>query len=86
MCACGVNIETTKHFLLRCHFYSTQRLKLFNNLEIANPDFRNLSDKDQVSFILYGSKTNTSENFNENIIKIIIKYLKKTVRLENSLL
>ena len=86
MCACGVNIETTKHFLLRCHFYSTQRLKLFNNLEIANPDFKNLSDKDQVSFILYGSKTNTSENFNQNIIKIIIKYLKKTVRLENSLL
>ena len=86
MCACGVNIETTKHFLLRCHFYSTQRLKLFNNLERANPDFKNSSDKDQVSFILYGSKTNTSENFNQNIIKIIIKYLKKTVRLENSLL
>ena len=86
MCACGAEIETTVHFLLCCHFYSTQRLELFNNLETANLDFKNLSDKDQVSFMLYGSKTNTSENFNQNIIKIVIKYLKETGRFENSLL
>ena len=86
MCAWGADVETTEHFLLRCHFYSTQRLELFDNLERANPDFKNLSDKDQVSFMLYGSKTNTSENFNQNIIKIIIKYLKETGRFENSLL
>ena len=36
--------------------------------------------------MLYGSKTNTSENFNQNFIKIIIKYLKKTGHFENSLL
>ena len=84
MCACGADVETTKHFLMCCHFYSTQRLELFDNLERANPDFKNLSDKDQASFMLYGSKTNTSENFNQNI-KIIIKYLKKTGRFENSL-
>ena len=36
--------------------------------------------------MLYGSKTNTSENFNQNIIKIIIKYFKKAGRFENSLL
>ena len=23
MCACGTEIETTEHFFLRCHFYST---------------------------------------------------------------
>ena len=39
MCACGADLETTKHFLLRCHFYSTQKLELFDNLEKANPDF-----------------------------------------------
>ena len=82
MCACGVDVQTMEHFLLRCHFYSTQRLELFDNLERANPDFKNLSDKDQASFMLYGSKTNTSENFNQNIIKIIIMYLKKLVVLK----
>ena len=86
MCAWGADVETTEHFLLRCHFYSTQRLELFDNLARAKPDFKKLSDKDQVSFMLYGSKTNTSENFNQNIIKIIIKYLKETGRFENSLL
>ena len=80
MCACGVDVQIMEHFLLRCHFYSTQRLELFDNLERANPDFKNLSDKDQASFMLYGSKTNTSENFNQNIEIIII--LKKLVVLK----
>ena len=39
MYACGADVETTEHFLLHCHFYSTQRLELFDNLERANPDF-----------------------------------------------
>ena len=77
MCACGGDLETMEHFLLRCHFYSTQRFELFDNLETANSDFKNLSGKDQVSFMLYDSKTNISENVNQNIIKIIIIYLKK---------
>ena len=81
MCACGETLESRENFLLRCHFYSTQRLELFDKLERANPDFKNLSDKDQVSFMLCGSKTNTSENFNQNIIKIII-ILKKLVVLK----
>ena len=38
MSACGTDVETTEQFLLHCHFYSTQRLELFDNLERANPD------------------------------------------------
>ena len=44
----------------------------------------NLSDKDQVSFMLDCSKTNIFDHFNQNIIKIVIKYL--TARFGNSLL
>ena len=69
MCACGADVETKKHFLLRYHFYSTQRFELFDNLEKANSDFKNLGGKDQVSFMLHGSKTNTFEN----LIKILSK-------------
>ena len=37
--------------------------------------------------MIYGpKKKNTSENVNQNIIKIIIKYLKETGCFENSLL
>ena len=56
MCAYRADTETTEHFLLHCQFYSTQRLELFHNLETANSEFKNLSGKDQVSFMLYGSK------------------------------
>ena len=86
MCACGADVETTEHFLLRCHVYSTQWFELFDNLERANSDFKNLNVKDHVLFLLHSSKTNSSENFNQNNIKIIIKYLKKTGRFDNSLL
>ena len=33
MCACGTETETTEHFFLRCHIYSTQRLELLEKLK-----------------------------------------------------
>ena len=39
MCAYGTEVETIEHFLLRCHFYSTLRLELFQNLEKIDPNF-----------------------------------------------
>ena len=33
LCACGNDIETTQHFLLRCHQYSSQRKELFKSLK-----------------------------------------------------
>ena len=30
MCGCNAEIEDMEHFLLHCHFYSTQRFKFFN--------------------------------------------------------
>ena len=70
-CVCGADVETTEYFLSRCHFYSTQRSELFVNLEKANSDFKNFSGKDQVPFLLYGSKTNISK-YNQNTIKTVI--------------
>ena len=65
ICVCGTEIETAEHVLLLCHFYSIQRFELLENIEKAESDFKNLSDRDQVSFMLHGSKTNTSEIFNQ---------------------
>ena len=52
MCACGTEVETSEHFLLRCRFYSTLRLELFENLEKIDPNFLNLNEKDQVNVLL----------------------------------
>ena len=59
--------ETTEHFLLRCQFYSTQRLQLFEKLEKAEQNFLNLNAKNQVLILFYGSRT-ISENLNQEIL------------------
>ena len=50
MWACRSEVETTEHFLLRCHLYSAQRLELFENLEKVDSCFLNLKVKEKVSF------------------------------------
>ena len=39
MCSCNMDIESNKHFLLHCHFYSSQRLELFDNRNKINSTF-----------------------------------------------
>ena len=39
MRACGTEVETTEHSLLRCHFCSTLRLELIKNLEKIDPNW-----------------------------------------------
>ena len=81
MCACKTEIETTEHYLLRCQFYSTQRLEYFEKLEKFEPNFLSLSANNQVPILLYGSPTN-SENLNQ---EIVLFYLKSTTRFDRPL-
>ena len=80
MCARQTEVETTEHFLLQCHFCSTQRSELLDNTKKANSYFKNSTDEDQVSHMLYGSKTNSLKNFGQNIIlqKIMQKLCSKS--------
>ena len=64
MCACGSEIETTKHFLFRCHLCFPQRPELFENLKKIGSSFLNLNVKDK---ILYDSQSTTSNGFNHDI-------------------
>ena len=50
LCACGREVETTEHFLLRCHLYSPQRLEFFENLKKVYSGFLNLKVKAKVGF------------------------------------
>ena len=82
VCACGSEVETTEHFLLRCHLYSPQRLELFENLEKVDSSFLNLKVKEKVSFLLYGSQSATSKSSNHEILKFVINYIKETRRFD----
>ena len=86
MCTCGTEIETTEHFFLRCHLYSTQRLELFESLKKVDSKFLNLNEKDQVNTLLRGSQTNDSKCANHKILKFLITYIKATTHFDRSLI
>ena len=75
MCSSNTEIESNKHFLLCCHFYSSQRLELFDELNKINSFFFKLSSKDQVIILLYGYSTKKSISLNECIIRLLINVL-----------
>ena len=52
MCECRTEIETTEHFLLRCQFYSAQRLELFENLEKVEPNFFKVKCKESSFYFI----------------------------------
>ena len=85
LCACGNAIETTQHFLLRCHQYSSQRKELFEKLEKIYPNISTLSLKDQVNVLLYGPQNDDSKSLNQDIIKHVITFIKATARFEKPL-
>ena len=85
-CGCNAEIEDTDHFLLRCHFYSIQRFELFNNINKVDPSFTQLDTKEQVNILLYGYLPNKSNTLNEDIIKFVINFLKKSGRFDKPLI
>ena len=82
MCGCNPEIEDTKYFLLRCHFYSIQRLELFNNINKVDPSFTQLDIKEQVNILLFGYPPNKSNALNQDIIKFIINFVRKSGRFD----
>ena len=85
MCPCGTDVETTEHFLLRCHCLSTQRFELFDHLYRLDPSFSKLNAKEKVAYLLYGSRSNSS-SLNKEVIKLVIKFLKSTGRFNEPLI
>ena len=75
MCSCGLEPETTLHYLLRCNLYSDLRTELLNDICALNPTLKNLSHEKRLNILLYGSE-NFSFNTNKKIIKSTIKFLK----------
>ena len=85
LCTCGAEVETIEYFLLHCQLYSTHRSELFDKIVKINQQSLNVTAKDQVLVLLYGSQRNNSENSIQNIINFVIKYLKSTGRFDISI-
>ena len=71
---------------MRCHFYSIQRFELFNNINKVDHSFTQLDTKKQVNILLYGYPPNKSNALNQDIIKFVINFLKKSGRFDEPLI
>ena len=61
---CGTEIETTKHFFLRCQFLASKRHNLHDDLSLLDPPVINFDGESLLNALLYGS-----DEFNNKINK-----------------
>ena len=84
MCKCGLKIETTLHFLLRCRLYSTIRTEVLGDISTVDSSLTNYPDEKLSNILLHGSKY-FSVKTNQSILKFTIKFFKSSERFDNPL-
>ena len=81
ICSCGLENESTNHYLLRCPLYSHLRNSLLDNtIEIVG-SISNLSDVEIEKILLYGDK-NLTVLENASLLKNTIVFLKSSGRFD----
>ena len=75
MGSCGLEPETTLHYLLCCSLYPELRTELLNDICALNPTLKNLSHEKLLNILLYGSE-DFSFKTNKKITKSTIRFLK----------
>ena len=86
ICACNAEIEDTEHFLLRFRFDSNQRLEFSNNINKFDLFFTQLDTKEEVNILLYDYPPNKSNALNQDIIKFVINFLRKSGHFDKPLI
>ena len=56
LCSCSLEVETTNHYFLHCHYYNDIRKTLLDTVkEINNKFLSDFSDETLVNLLLYGN-------------------------------
>jgi len=79
LCSCSLEIETSEHFLLRCHHFSDIRTTLLNKVSSIISGFSSLSDFSKTNKLLYGDDK-LSFNDNTQLLKATINYINMSKR------
>ena len=85
MCNCRNGIETTKHFLLHCVNFSSQRQTLFDKIRNIDEFILTEHEDSIVNFLLFGNPDNESD-INKAILNLTIEYIISTERFSGPLL
>ena len=83
ICSCGIEVETTAHFLLHCPNYLHERKTLLDNIKSVLPNIFEQSDSFINNVLLFGD---ASLDDSSNIITLnaTINYIRSTKRFDAS--
>ena len=83
-CSCGLDIESTGHYLLHCPTYITERRTLLSTIENIDNNLLDVCEPVLIKTFLFGSNLFDS-NANTNVLNATIEYVLSTKRSEESL-
>ena len=85
LCHCSLEVESSSHFFLHCHYQNDIRKTLFHELQSVDENILNHSDNVIVELLLYVSK---KFNFQQNcsLLGSAIKFILKSERFNGSML
>ena len=82
ICKCGIEEESSDHYLLRCHLYILPRKALLDDISDAvTPEILNLPHDHLTRILLFGSET-YNEITNNILINSTIRFIKKSSRFK----
>ena len=84
ICTCGLEIETTTHFLLHCPLFQSARQSLLINIKKIDESILKKHDKRITKTLLYGDDK-FDLSCNKSIISSTIEFIVSTERFSNSL-
>ena len=84
LCSCGIDVESTSHFLLHCPFFNKERSTLLRNLKDINEKLLDKSDSTLTNILLFGDAS-MDNNTNKAILNTVIDFILASKRFEDSL-
>ena len=84
LCTCTLEIESTTHFFLHCHFYNNIHEALLDDLNVININISNFSGTALTDLLLYGNSS-FDKIQNNKILTVSIKYIVHSERFTGSI-
>ena len=81
---CGMDVESSSHFLLQCPSYINERCTFMSNLNRINPQISQTSLQLLTNTLLFGNSS-YSDKTNTHILNATIDYIQLTKRFDEPL-
>ena len=85
ICSCGLDIESTSHFLLHFHTFNYEGYTLLSTLNNSDPTLLELTNSSLSQTLLYGNTLSDKEK-NTSILNATVEYILSTERFEEPLI